>query len=323
MAIFTFVEGGYNNQFREALLTELGFLPFRLAVVYLNYFYLLPQFLLKRKITIYLAYSIISIAVASILSRLVFYHYLNDIIFPGWSQGNFFQAYRFLQSAMIITSPMIFLIGLVVMRRWVSSERKAEQFESEKIKAELSYLRSQINPHFFFNTLNTLYGLAMKKSDRTPEVVMKLSELMSYILYEADRDLVPLSKELDQVERYIHLEQIRYENRFDTQLDVEGDIDHVHIPPLILLPFVENSFKHGVNKSSRDGWVSIAVHASENRVRFTIKNSIFFNAREDGGNNGVGIANVQKRLNLLYPERHTLTCQKLENAFTVDLTIVL
>ncbi len=222
---------------------------------------------------------------------------------------------------MIITSPMIFLIGLIVMKRWVSSERKAEQFESEKIRAELSYLRSQINPHFFFNTLNTLYGLALKKSDRTAEVVMKLSELMSYILYEADRELVPLSKEIEQIERYIDLEQIRYENRFETELEVKGDIDQVSIPPLILLPFVENSFKHGVNKSSKDGWIFILIDASTHELRFLIKNKVFSSVEKRDEKNGVGIANVERRLNLLYPHSHSISCQRLEDTFVVEITI--
>ncbi|MEQ9378954.1 MAG: histidine kinase [Imperialibacter sp.] len=321
MAIFTFVEGGYNNKFDQAFYMELGYLPLRLVVVYLNYFWLLPQFLLKKRITSYLFYSVATILLASLLNRLFFYCYLNAIIFPGWSQGDFFQAYKFLQSSMIITSPMIFLIGLVVMKRWVSSERRAQLLESEKIKAELGYLRSQINPHFFFNTLNTLYGLALKKSDRTPEVVMQLSELMSYILYEADKELVPLSKEIDQIERYIELEQIRYENRFETDIEVNGDVELCQIPPLILLPFVENSFKHGVNKSSKDGWISIRITSSDGGLEFIIQNKVFDETQKKEGKNGLGIANVKRRLNLLYPGSHTLSCKKLGDIFTVHITI--
>ena len=321
MSIFTFVEGGYNNHFREAFYMELGYFPMRLVVVYFNYFVLLPRFLLKRKITTYLAYSVLSILIASLCNRLLFYFYLNELIFPEWDQGHFFQAYKFLQSAMIITSPMIFLIGLVVMNRWVSSERRAEQFENEKVKAELSYLRSQINPHFFFNTLNTLYGLALKKSEQTPEVVMKLSELMSYILYEADREVVPLTKEIEQIERYIDLEQIRYDNRFETKLKVEGDIDQVNIPPLILLPFVENSFKHGVNKSSKDGWISIFINASGENLHVVIKNKVFSSNELKDGKSGVGITNVKRRLKLLYPDSHSLSCQKLASTFMVELTL--
>ncbi len=322
MAIFTIVEGGYGNQFKEAFYLELGFLPFRLAVVYLNYFWFLPLFLRNRRIREYLIVSIVSIVIASLLARTFFYFYLNEVIFPGWNQGSFFQAYRFLQSAMIITSPMIFLIGLVIMNRWVSTERKAEQLASEKLKAELSYLRSQINPHFFFNTLNTLYGLALKKSNRTAEVVMKLSELMSYVLYDADKEFVTLEKEVEQIERYVSLEQIRYDDRFETELEIIGEMDRFQIPPLILLPFVENSFKHGVNKSSSDGWISIFIHVMDEKMNFVIKNKVSEPKNESTGDkNGVGILNVKRRLKLLFPETHHISCYEEKGFYVVELTL--
>lgn len=321
MAIFTFVEGGYSNNFDTAFYIELGFLPFRLSVAYLNYFWLLPKFLLNRNIVQYILYTLLCIALAGFFHRVFMYYYLNGILFPGYDAGTFPVPYKLLQSSVIITSPMIFLIGLVVIKRWASSERKAEQLENEKIKAELGYLRSQINPHFFFNTLNTLYGLSMKKSDQTPEVVMKLSELMSYVLYEADKEWVLLSDELDQIERYISLEQIRYEDRFHTEIEVSGDPELFRIPPLILLPFIENSFKHGVNKSSKDGWISIEIEVDNEQLRFSIKNKVFDNSSKiDDGKNGLGIKNVRKRLDLLY-EEHTLICQEQKGMFVVELVI--
>ena len=251
----------------------------------------------------------------------MFYNYLNDIFFPGWDQGEFFQPYKFLQSAMIIASPMIFLIGLTTTSRWFSLSRRAQQLESEKLKAELSYLRSQINPHFFFNTLNNLYGLALKNSKKTPEVVLMLSELMSYIIYEADKEIVPLSKEIEQIERYIALEQVRYENRFTIELDVSGDVDLFTIPPLILLPFVENSFKHGVNKSSTGGWIAIKIEVEDDQLKFKIENETYTQPSDKSRNGGLGIENVKKRLNLLFPENHILEYGMSDNRFIVDLTL--
>ncbi len=324
MGIFTFVEGGYDHEFKEAFYFELAFFPFRLFTTYLNYFWLLPWFLLKRRFARYIIYSILSIIIASFLHRLLIHSYLSDLLFPGWERGDFWTMYKFLQSAMIITSPAIFIIGLAVMSRWVSSERKAEMLRNGKVKAELSYLRSQINPHFFFNTLNNLYGLALKKSDKTPEVVLKLSELMSYILYEADHDRIALSKEIDQIERYVGLEQIRYGNRFTVDMEVLGDIDALEIPPLLLLPFVENSFKHGVNKSSRDGAISIRIEMQERDFHFRVSNKVIANQRppiDTSGHNGLGIANVRKRLMLLFPDKHDLNYHETEGEFIVNLHI--
>ncbi|WP_424963667.1 sensor histidine kinase [Ekhidna sp.] len=320
MAAFTFVEGGYSNQFAVAFYMELGFLPFRLAVVYINYFFLLPRFLEDRKLGKYLVQTIFFVAIASFMHRAFMHFYLNDILFPNWNPGVFPRPYKLVQSALIITSPMIFLIGIEVLLRWQHSEHRAERLAGEKLKAELSYLRSQINPHFFFNTLNNLYGLAMKKSDKTPEVVMKLSELMSYVLYEADKEKVPLVKELEQIERYIALEQIRYENRFRVDLQTEGEIERVTIPPLIFLPFVENSFKHGVNKSSKDGWISITLKVQEELI-FSIRNSIPKKTDGNEKTGGLGISNVKRRLDLLYPGKHMLTCKEEEGEYIVNLTI--
>ncbi len=321
-SIFTFVEGGYSNKFQNAFYIEVVYLPFRLVVVYLNFFWLMPKYLLKRKIGLYMALTIFTIIIASFGHRYTAYFHTNAFIFPNWEQGDFWQAYKFLQSAMIITSPMIFLIGLSIVSKWVTTERRAELLEKEKLKAELGYLRSQINPHFFFNTLNNLYGLALQKSDRTAEVVMKLSELMSYILYEADREHVPLSKEIDQIERYIALEQIRYENRFKLDFLIDGDIDQFQIPPLLLLPFVENSFKHGVNKDSQEGWVGITIDVKESEFYFCIKNKIPVLKEKDGSdNNGLGIANTKKRLELLFPNCHSLEYTETKELFSVTLTI--
>lgn len=322
-AIFTFVEGGYNNRFKSAFQLQLIFLPFKLFVVYLNYFWLIPAYLMKRKFGPYLFYSVLSLVLASFLHRAVMYYHFYGILYPDWDPGGFWQAYRFLQSAMVIISPLIILISLIVMWQWLTASRRAEQLEKEKLKAELGYLRSQINPHFFFNTLNNLYGLALQKSEKTAEVVMKLSELMNYILYEADRDRVPLEKEIDQIERYIALEKIRYDNRFDLELTVEGDIEQVNIPPLILLPFVENSFKHGVNKSSADGWISIFIQIENKNFHFIIKNKINRRVEEQSPTkgNGLGIANARKRLELLFPERHRLDCRERNGEYLVDLKI--
>ncbi|MEQ9414533.1 MAG: histidine kinase [Cyclobacteriaceae bacterium] len=320
-SIFTFVEGGYSNQFREAFYIELLYLPFRLFVVYLNYFWLLPKFLLKRRIISYLTYTLLSIVIASFTHRVAMHTYFSLLIFPNWNLGSFWQVYKFLQSAMIITSPVVFLIGVTAMGRWVTTEQRAEQLQKEKLQAELSFLRSQINPHFFFNTLNNLYGLALQKSDRTAEVVMKLSELMSYILYDADREKVPLSKEIGQIERYIALEQIRYGNRFEVDLQLSGDIDNFQIPPLLLLPFIENSFKHGINKSSSDGWVAIAIEVSENELNFRIENKIPPNQNKATENSGLGIVNTKKRLDLLFPADHLLKYHETRNMFTVELTL--
>lgn len=275
---------------------------------------------MKRNIMPYVIYTVIIILMGSILQRWLLYFYINPLVYPDWDQGGLWQVYRYLQSAMIITSPLIFIIGFTFITRWVSSEQRAELLEKEKLKAELGYLRTQINPHFFFNTLNNLYGLAQEKSDETPEVVLKLSQLMSYILYEADVEKVALSKEAEQIENYISLEKVRYGERFTTSFNIEGDVLSTEIPPLLFIPFVENAFKHGVNRQSKGSWIKINLKVSSNQLQFTIENSINVQAPR-AGNGGLGIVNARKRLALLFPDRHHLCIGQHQDSYKVTLKI--
>ncbi len=321
MSIFTFVEGGYNNHFRQAFLIEVAYFPIRLIVVYLNYFVFMPKFLLRGKIGNYLFKTFISILLAAIFHRFVMYQYINELIFPGWDQGSFWQLYKFVQAAMIITSPMIFLIGITVVYRLIESQKKLAQIAEERTKAELLYLKNQINPHFFFNTLNNLYGLALTKSEQTAEVVMKLSELMSYMLYDTTQNEVTLEKEINYIKNYIELEEVRFEGRFICNMDVVGVLDQVHIPPLLFLPFIENAFKHGVNTSSSGAWINVYLEVKEDELNFRVENSIGANQKMIKG--GLGIENVKRRLELLYPSKHELTYGRMDNGYRVSLVIKL
>lgn len=318
MSIFTFIEGGYGNNFDDAFFIEVAYFPIRLIVVYFNYFKLTPNFLMKGKIRAYILFTLISVVTGSFLHRLAMHHYINALIFPDWEQGSFWQAYRFIQSGMIITSPMIFLIGLTVVYRLIDSQKKLAEISEERTKAELQFLKSQINPHFFFNTLNNLFGLALAKSDKTAEVVMKLSELMSYMLYETRRQYVTLTKEINYIKNYIELEEVRFGGRFTCDLNITGDTQ-LNIPPMLLLPFVENAFKHGVHTSSEGAWIKVVLEVDEHQLNFKVENSI--GDREEGKKGGLGIANVKRRLALLFPEKHKLKIEDQDNQYYISLTV--
>lgn len=320
MSIFTFVEGGYNNNFRQALFIELAYFPIRIIVVYTNYFAFVPRLLLREHVFKYIIYTLLTVFAGTVLYRYFAFTYINPFLYPDWNQGAFLQPYRFVQSAMIITSPMIFLIGITVIYRLVESQRRIAEIAEERTKAELQYLKSQINPHFFFNTLNNLYGLALAKSDKTPDVVMKLSELMSYMLYETQHQIVPIEKEITYIKNYIELEKIRFEGRFSCELDIEN-MSHLNIPPMLLLPFVENAFKHGVHTSSKDAWIKVGLRMEGKQLTFKVANSIGEKQNERKG--GLGIANLKRRLELLYPDKYVLDIQSSEDTFLISLKIEL
>lgn len=321
MSIFTFIEGGYSNKFREAFFIEVAYFPIRLIVIYLNYFLLMPKLLLQDRIGSYILRTFASILLAALIHRFVMYQYINELIFPGWDQGSFWQLYKFVQSGMIITSPMIFLIGITVVYRLVESQKKLAQIAEERTKAELLYLKNQINPHFFFNTLNSLYGLALSKSEKTPEVVMKLSELMSYMLYDTKQNIVPLTKELNYIKNYIELEEVRFEGRFTCNVGISGKLEQTNLPPLLLLPFIENAFKHGVNTSSSGAWINVNIDIENDNLNFSVENSVGPKKKQTRG--GLGIENVKRRLELLYPNKHELEFGESKKGYKINLSIEL
>jgi LytS/YehU family sensor histidine kinase len=185
---------------------------------------------------------------------------------------------------------------------------------------ELQYLKKQIHPHFLFNTLNTIYGFALKQSKDTPEIILKLSNLLDYILYQVDKPKVSLKEEVLHLKEYIELEKIRFQDSLKVNFRAENILEETQIAPMLLIPFVENAFKHG---SLIDGYltVEINIQLNENQLEFSIKNTIV-SSEIDKNENGIGLENIQKRLNLLYKNKHLLNVAAEENWFVVDLKIV-
>lgn len=324
-AIFTITDGGYNNRFDRAFLVEMAHLPLRLIIVYINYFVFFPQLLLKRKYVQYAVVTIISLIVAAFIQRAIMFYYVNHALFPNNTDiVKYFVPYKVLQAGVIINSPLIFILSFSVLHYVFKLREKTEELERENLQSELKFLRSQINPHFLFNTLNSLYGLAQERSDRAPEVVLKLSELMSFVLYESDLETIPLSRELKYIRNYIELEELRYGDRFTCNLGISGDTS-VLIPPLLLLPFIENSFKHGIKNESDHGWITMQVNVVNHVFVFKIENSIAHGdeKKENGTTGGLGIANVARRLSLLFPEKHSLFYGNVGGEFHVKLEIEL
>lgn len=192
--------------------------------------------------------------------------------------------------------------------------------------AELSLLKAQIHPHFLFNTLNNLYALTLNKSDNSPGVVIGLSQILRYILYECNTATVPLDKELQMIERYISLEKIRYGSHLEVNMSLSGNLENHNIVPLLLLPLVENSFKHGISKLAEDGWINILASIKDNGFTFKISNNKLSSADimdppSDYGN--IGLFNIRKRLAILYPGKHDLKIIDEEDVFVVVMKITL
>lgn len=201
---------------------------------------------------------------------------------------------------------------LVLLFGWFFQQWKwLKTLESKKSKAELALLKSQINPHFFFNTLNNLYGLTVEKSDDAPTVVLKLSEMMRYTIYLGKEDFVPLKDEVDYLHNYIELQKIRYAKEVDIQFD-HSKISDYKITPLLYIIALENAFKHGVEKLIENAYIHIKISVDEGIIHFEIENN--FEKQETNYNAGIGLENLKQRLQLLYPKKHQLT---IENSYSV------
>jgi LytS/YehU family sensor histidine kinase len=201
------------------------------------------------------------------------------------------------------------------------TEKDKLEAELKLREAELELLKGQIHPHFLFNTLNNLYSLSIQNSEKTSEVIIKVSDLLNYIIYDCRSEKVSLEKELDFINSYIELEKLRYDESLKLSISISGDYKNKYIAPMILHSFIENSFKHGASKTTENSWIDIFLNVNDECITFKVAN----NKATDSGisNAGIGIVNVKKRLMLLYPDLHKLEINETENTYSVFLEISL
>lgn len=292
------------------------------VVSYFNIYFLFPVFLQKRVYAKYFLAIILVISLGALFEAAVF-TFINTIG-PEFKSG--LLSLRFLLStAMAITYTTAITMSLKLVKHWYEKERLAKELAKLNVETELKYLKSQINPHFLFNSLNSIYSLSLQKSDLTPDLILKLSDILRYILYEGSEKKVSLSQELKYLKSYLELEKVRHGSRMQLDIIVKGDTDSKEIAPMLLIPFVENSFKHGLGKDKAKGYVKVEVYTSEDDLHFSIANSKPENGslvtQQEGYKGGIGLINVQKRLNLLYPHKHKLQVGSSDHEFRVDLNI--
>lgn len=212
------------------------------------------------------------------------------------------------------------ICALVYFRYSLQQKELLRQLKEEKLSSELNYLKAQLQPHFFFNTLNNIYGQALNGSPDTAPTVAKLAEIMRYILYQSQQDKVPLVKEIEFLESYVDIEKIRHYQHVQIQFHVQNNHPDVQIAPLLLLPFVENAFKHGTGNAIGSAFVHITLHNSEESLNFRVKNSKP-GAKPADKQSGIGLVNTRKRLSLLYPQQHELTITDENDYFDINLLI--
>lgn len=216
---------------------------------------------------------------------------------------------------------LYFILVFISIIYWIFKQIKSIiKLRNEKEKTELLHLKSQVNPHFFFNTLNNLYGL-MEKDSKERQMVLKLSDMMRYSIYEGEKDWVSLKNELDYLQNYIELQEIRYHKKSDVQLNHQIDNPQAKIMPLLFIILLENAFKHGLENLEKNAYIHIDLNESNNEVNFVIENN--FDLQQSNNEVGIGLKNLKRRLELVYPKRHTLSFHKNANIYKVELTLKL
>lgn len=269
-------------------------------VFYLSFIYILiPQFFKKYQWIILGVYS------------LVFSVFLYFRLFSG-SFENYTNRKEDIILFFIFPIPIFFFLWGYEQWKWIKG------LQAEKSKAELSLLKTQINPHFFFNTLNNLYALTIKNSKQAPEVILKLSEMMRYTIYEGKKDIVLLKEEVTYLENYIELHKIRYHKSVMIQFE-HTIIENDTVAPLLFIILLENALKHGVESLTENAYVKMNLMSNDKETHFTIENN--FDPNEIDSKKGIGLENLKHRLSLIYPKNHKLSIREEENVFTVDLKI--
>lgn len=278
-----------------------------MAFTYVMFYLVLPRFLFNPQTRS------VRLLIVVFIYLLVLMFYLDTLIIFGFFYRSIMMGPPIKNTATnihVVTLGIIFIPLLASMikifQHWSSEEKAALALKHEKTQAELSQLKSQINPHFLFNTLNSLYALSLKKSDQAPEAILKLSGILSYLLYDCTAEKVSIQKEIQLLQDYITLEQFRYENRLDIDVDISITDHSLQIPPMLLLPFVENSFKHCVSRKRTNVFVSIRMWYQDFKIYFEVKNPLFQENSEQQKNMGIGIENVRKRLDLLFGDNYAL-----------------
>jgi sensor histidine kinase YesM len=275
-----------------------------------------PRFLIKKA---YLAFCV-SVALAAVLGSLgvlvLHLFIVTPFIFDeAIFTFSFLMVYKILDLIYIASIPTIFKL----LQWHIQQEKQTHQITKQKLDAELQLLKNQLQPHFLFNTLNSLYGMVLTQDKNAAQVVLRLSDMMSYMLYESDHQTIALKKEIEQLDNYIELQKIRHGKRMELAFEKSGAWEGRRIAPLLLLPFVENAFKHGVEKNDHQSWIRINIWTNATSLEFMIENSLPENQGMPSSSisvvGGIGLENVKKRLELLYPKRYELTVRRKETHF--------
>ena len=317
-------------EIRKSLLYRGVGLPVKIIATYFLAYYLIPHYFQKEKYVQFIVYFVVSTIVFCVIYRFNNVHIAETLAgYDGYKEP-LWVIIRYYDETILgyvgrvysITIPFIFI---KMLKSHSAEKRKITRLEKEKIDAELSFLKAQIHPHFLFNTLNNLYVLTLKKSDQAPDVVVKLSEILDYMLYQCKEEKVLVSKEVELIQNYLDLEKLRYGSRLQLTFDHTLDNKIAEIAPLILISIVENAFKHGVSAAMQQPVVAITIRVEKGVIYIRVYNTKQDVPRTDemGYKEGIGETNVKRQLELIYPDKYEWSYEESPTSYEVNLMVEL
>jgi two-component system LytT family sensor kinase len=319
--LFAIGSSNYNDVFAFSLFL----MPITIATTYVSIYKLIPEYFITKQYFRFVLYSLYTLVISSYLVIVSIFFSL--IYLSGFEYSQMNPATKNILLVLSAVYLVVFIVSafkllkLNLKQSKITGELETKILEAQlKLKEqELNYLKMQIHPHFLFNTLNTMYGFALKKADDTPEMILKLSNLLDYLLYQVDKLLVPLTEEINHIKDYISLEQMRFNETLNIDFSESNCNETIEIAPMLFLPFIENSFKHGKIKDGKLH-IEISFKYENNTILFNVKNS---NSEGTTKNSGIGLENIKKRLELLYKNQYDLTISDNDSYFKVELKLAL
>jgi hypothetical protein len=315
---------------------------FLILYFYFNLNILVPCFLSKKKIAIYIVITVIFyLLLCFVIPVMIHYGFFHESLFSSDTpfperRGHFppdndfprrMMEHRRIMLRLGLHTPstrflIVFIIstGLKVITQWYDEKRRSKELENSKTEAELSFLKSQIHPHFLFNSLNSIYYLALSKDDKAPQMILSLSDFLRFVTTGSDRNFIFMEEEIQMLKEYLNLQGLRASEKFDLQFKVQGDFRQLKIMPLTFIPFVENAFKYGIS-AHVDCFIHLSIAVENKLLEFTISNSIMQGEKNIVRSAGVGLENIRKRLELAYPQRYLLKIKNDNRTYSAILKI--
>lgn len=298
-------------------------LVFSFMIFYLNYFVLIDRFLFPKKIWQFIGVNTVMIILFLFLKEFIENNFFQDIVKKRLENTNGsgppFKMAIYIQTLSYL-APLLFSIAIKSTKRWVKTEAERKEAINIKLKSELQHLHYQLQPHFFFNSLNNIYALVDVSPDQAKSSIHSLSKLMRYMLYETNVETVSLSKEIDFMKKYIDLMKLRVSDKTTVNYSFPSEDTGIKIAPLLFISLIENAFKHGVS-ATKESTVDIKMTCSDTVVSFRIENDNLPKKTDDKSGSGIGLVNIEKRLELLYPKKNSFKTSVKENRFIAQLDI--